>query len=60
MDNAGKVVKQLQLGKLAKGARTLVWDGKSDSGEKLSTGNYIINVKGETFNTSKKILLERK
>ena len=60
MDNTGKVVKQLQSGKLAKGARTLVWDGKSDTGEKLATGNYIINIKGETFSSSKKIILERK
>jgi len=60
MDNSGKVVKQLQTGKLAKGARTLVWDGKSDAGEKLATGNYIINIKGETFSSSKKIILERK
>ena len=59
-DVAGKIVRTLQNSKMMKGVKTLVWDGKSDGGEKLSAGSYIINIKGETFNTNKKIILERK
>lgn len=60
VDLEGKRVRQLYSGKQPKGVRTLQWNGKSDSGEKLSSGTYLINIKGETFNTSEKIILERK
>ncbi len=58
IDGKSNLVRKLAKGTFPKGQRTLIWDGKSDGGKKMSPGSYFLNLKGENIRETKKIILE--
>ncbi len=59
-DNTGKIVRNLTSGKQNAGQQSIVWNGKSDNGSQLPSGSYVVTVQGESFNSSKVVILENK
>ncbi|MCQ8897541.1 flagellar hook assembly protein FlgD [Limnobacter humi] len=45
-NGAGQVVRNLDLGRTARGMGEFTWDGKDDNGTKLPAGNYTFDVQG--------------
>ncbi len=56
-DMLGRKVKTLAEGFYQAGIHQFNWDGKSDTGERLSSGVYFYTVKSDSFNESKKMLM---
>jgi flagellar hook assembly protein FlgD len=59
-DVNGTLVRNLAKAKRGRGLHQVVWDGKNDRGEFLSTGIYFyrLAVNGNTIDTKKMILLK--
>ncbi len=55
----GKLVKRLFEGSREPGEHSLVWDGRNDSGELLSTGTYYIELRGARQRVSQKVTIVR-
>jgi hypothetical protein len=53
----GETVRVLTMSEYSHGLNTLVWDGKNDYGQDLSTGLYFCTLKTEKFEDSIKLLL---
>ena len=53
----GETVSVLTKSEYNSGLNTLVWDGKNDYGQDLSTGLYFCTLKTEKFKDSIKLLL---
>ena len=45
LNNAGKIVKDFELGYTSKGKHTVSWDGKDSNGNSMPEGNYTMQVK---------------
>ncbi len=63
-DLRGSVVRTFMLGDQSAGYRNLLWDGKNDVGESISSGVYIYTIRavslegnGKTFTKSSKLML---
>jgi hypothetical protein len=56
-DMLGRQVKILANGFYQAGVHQLTWDGRSDSGERLSSGVYFYTIKSDSLNDSKKMLM---
>ncbi len=56
-DLNGRLVKQLVNEKQNSGNHTVVWDGTGQSGEKLSSGIYILNLRAGKHHSSLKMTL---
>ncbi len=52
----GQKVKTLITGKLAKGSYPIIWKGKDDSGNSVSSGIYFYKLKAGDFEKTKKML----
>jgi hypothetical protein len=50
-------VRSLLNGNLKAGEYTINWDGKSDGGERMSSGIYFYNLKTDRFEDSKKMVI---
>jgi PKD repeat protein len=59
-DNSGKVVRHLFAQKSLVGPQTMVWNGEGDNGGPVAAGLYLITIKGETFLTTKNVILQKK
>ncbi len=55
----GRLVRQLIKGKFAAGSHQVVWDGKDDAGERVSSGIYIYRLNAEDFTFARKLALVR-
>ena len=55
-DITGKLVKTLSSGFMSKGNYRLIWIGTNEKGVKVSSGIYIVCLKGNNFFISKKML----
>jgi flagellar hook assembly protein FlgD len=53
----GETVRVLAISEYSPGLNTLVWDGKNDYGQDLSTGLYFCTLNTEKFKDSIKLLL---
>ena len=51
------MVRVLAISEYSPGLNTLVWDGKNDYGQDLSTGLYFCTLNTEKFKDSIKLLL---
>ncbi|MCB0282436.1 MAG: T9SS type A sorting domain-containing protein [Calditrichaeota bacterium] len=58
-DRAGRLVRILFNGSRSAGSHQLVWDGKNDSGQEVSSGVYFLRMKGSDFSFMKKMMLLR-
>jgi len=57
-DLNGKIASTLNSSKLEKGTHTLKWHGMSDSGNLVSNGVYIIQIKTNGYESMKRIIFE--
>lgn len=57
LDNLGRLVRSLFKGQSAPGTHRLTWDGRDDSGHKLSSGPYFYQVTSGTFSSAGRMLL---
>jgi len=53
----GRVVVNLHEGMLAAGPHAIVWDGRDESGESVSTGIYLYRLEAADYTQSKKMML---
>jgi hypothetical protein len=53
----GREVRHIDLGRLGHGAHSTVWDGRDDSGYRVSSGLYLYRVKAGSRTLSKKMIL---
>ena len=44
-DMAGREVRMISLGEPAEGINTVAWDGRSNTGETLSPGVYLVRIR---------------
>jgi flagellar basal-body rod modification protein FlgD len=51
-DSSGTIVRTVDLKNVTKGDNTYTWDGKDDSGSKLSTGTYTFKISAVDYNGS--------
>ena len=56
-DMLGRSVRSLVDGQLQAGKYSINWDGRSDSGEQMSSGVYFYNLKTNRFEESKKMVI---
>jgi hypothetical protein len=56
-DVLGRLVAKLVDGHMRFGEHQVLWDGKSDNGQSLSSGMYFINLKAGDYTSSKKMVL---
>ncbi|UCC78520.1 MAG: T9SS type A sorting domain-containing protein [Candidatus Zixiibacteriota bacterium] len=56
-DTLGRKVRSLLDNQLQAGEHTINWDGRSGSGERMSSGVYFYNLKTDTFEDSKKMVI---
>jgi flagellar hook assembly protein FlgD len=56
---AGPLVRTLANENRAAGAHTVVWDGRNDSGEPVSSGVYFYKLVTNNFSQTKKMVLVR-
>lgn len=56
-DNLGRRVRVLSEGHLAAGSHRLVWDGRDDNGQAMSSGVYIVTLVSGDFRSSQRITL---
>jgi flagellar hook assembly protein FlgD len=56
-DTLGRKVRSLLDGQLQAGEYTINWNGKSDSGKRMSSGVYFYNLKTDRFEDSKKMVI---
>jgi hypothetical protein len=56
-DIAGRLVKRLVDGKVGKGTHSIVWDGKNDRGQTVSSGVYLYKLTTEDFVKTKRMIL---
>jgi parallel beta-helix repeat protein len=56
-DTLGRKVRSLLDGQLQAGEYTINWNGKSDSGGRISSGVYFYNLKTDRFEDSKKMVI---
>jgi hypothetical protein len=52
-------VKTLHEGVLARGTRSIVWDGSTDAGVRAAAGIYLLRFETEGFVESRKLVLTR-
>jgi flagellar hook assembly protein FlgD len=52
----GKVVKELVDGYKEAGYHRVIWDGRNDSGESVSSGVYIYRMEAGKFSSVKKMI----
>lgn len=55
-DVAGRTVRAVDLGRLAAGSHTYVWDGMSDAGTSVAAGAYFVRIVSERAADSAKVL----
>ncbi|OGF17982.1 MAG: hypothetical protein A2W00_02345 [Candidatus Eisenbacteria bacterium RBG_16_71_46] len=55
-DLQGRVVRRLHDGPLARGATTIVWDGRGDDGRPLRSGVYFLSVQSSLGSTVARVL----
>jgi hypothetical protein len=58
-DTRGRLVKRLLDSDLAPGSYRIHWDGRSDSGESLGSGVYLLHLQAGTNSSTVKMLLAR-
>ncbi len=58
-DLNGRLIKTLYQGNLGAGINHFSWDADNASGDEVSTGIYILMVKGQDFHQSRKLVLIR-
>ncbi|MGC8893245.1 MAG: T9SS type A sorting domain-containing protein [candidate division WOR-3 bacterium] len=58
-DLSGRVVKNLARGKPGSGNYTVIWNGESESGTKVSQGLYILRYEAGDFKKVEKLLMVR-
>jgi len=58
-DVTGRLVKTLHEGALARGTRSIVWDGSTDAGVRAAAGIYLLRFETEGFVESRKLALTR-
>jgi len=56
-DSRGRRVRQLMLARLPAGQHDLVWDGRGDRGEPLSSGIYLCRIAGGGTELSRRMTL---
>jgi hypothetical protein len=56
-DILGKLIRKLNEGKRNVDIQSVVWDGRNDSGVKVSSGVYLYQIRGKIISASKKMLL---
>jgi len=55
----GQKVRDLYSGKQSSGVHSVIWDGTEESGEKSSSGVYLLKIKGEGEEASTKVMFVR-
>lgn len=58
-DVTGRHIRTLVTGDVCSGAHTVVWDGRNESGMKVSPGVYFYKLETEDFTATKKLILTR-
>ncbi len=56
-DMLGRRVRSLVDGQIQAGKYSINWDGRSDTGERMSSGVYFYNLKADMFEDSKKMVI---
>jgi len=56
-DISGRRVRTLFSGDLDSGAHPLHWDGRTDSGNRVGAGVYLVRAKARSLEASRKIVL---
>jgi flagellar hook assembly protein FlgD len=56
---AGQLVKTLASGQTSAGPHTIKWDGRDNSGNKVSSGIYIYRLQTENKDVTKKLVILR-
>ena len=58
-NNIGRKVIELYHGTSSAGLNLIQWDGKNDSGQRVSSGVYTIKIEGGGINQSKRVVVVR-
>jgi PKD repeat protein len=58
-DVNGKIINTLVNKKQQKGAHSIVWEGRSNTGELMPSGTYIVSLKSIGINESKTLIIEK-
>jgi flagellar hook assembly protein FlgD len=58
-DITGRLIKTLRSGRQIRGMHEIVWDGKNNKGEKISSGIYFCHLMTDEKSLSRKIILLR-
>jgi flagellar hook assembly protein FlgD len=58
-DINGKKITTLVNEKQQKGAHSIVWEGRSKTGELIPSGTYLVSLKSNSLNESKTLIIER-
>ena len=58
-NNVGRKVKELYNGSSSAGLNLIQWDGKNESGQRVSSGVYTIKIEGGGINQSKRVVVVR-
>jgi len=58
-DTSGKLVRTIADGIFKPGNHTIAWDGRNDSGRKVSSGVYFYRMKTKEFERTRKMVLLR-
>lgn len=58
-NNVGRKVKELYRGTSSAGLNLIQWDGRDDSGRRVSSGVYTIKIEGGGINQSKRVVVVR-
>lgn len=58
-NNVGRKVKELYRGSSSAGLNLIQWDGKNESGQRVSSGVYTIKIEGGGISQSKRVVVVR-
>jgi len=58
-DSSGRKIKDLYKGTSTVGLNTVQWDGRNNSGQRVSSGVYAITINGGGINQTKRVVVIR-